>query len=153
MQVLWGCCMRISSILANNYEPSMKAGLYFTKTSNVLFNKSKNLKYITDEIVKVSNEGSRYIEDTQISEAMKKRFMQIPFIKQLAEKFDTFIFFREIPKDESFFKLDHISYSKISWADYSLKNAQSRDFVGKSRNSQLEATKNMLMNIDKNVSI
>ena len=127
----------------NNYAPTMMAGLYFTKTSNVLFNKNPNIKYATDELVKVSKEGSRYIEDTNISQAMKKRFSKIPFIRKLAEQFDTFVHFHETPKGSATSKFKHISYAKISWADYSKKSAETRDFVGMSPFSQESATNEM----------
>ena len=108
--------MRIQSI--DNNAPSMQAGLYFTKNSNVLFNKNTNIKYITDEIVQISQEGTRYIEDVKLSKAIKDRFAQIPFIKELTEKFETFVHFHEAPKDSRTNQFEHVSYAKISWADY-----------------------------------
>ena len=127
----------------NNYAPTMMAGLYFTKTSSVLFNKNPNIKYATDELVKVSKEGSRYIEDTNISQVMKERFSKIPFIKKLAEQFDTFVHFHESPKGSTISKFEHVSYAKISWADYSKKSAEAREFLGMSRLSQ-ESAKNRM---------
>ena len=140
--------MRISSI--NNYEtsPSMKAGLYFTKTSSVLFNKDKNVKYMSNEVVKVSKEGSRYIEDTHILPEMKERFAKIPFIRDLAEKFDTFVHFHETSKGERTNQFEHVSYAKVSWADYSKQYAEKREFIGRSPISQELATSKMFMNIE-----
>lgn len=140
--------MRISSI--NNFEtnPSMKAGLYFTKTSSVLFNKDKNVKYMSNEVVKVSKEGSRYIEDTCISPETKERFAKIPFIRDLAEKFDTFLHFHQTPKGERTNQFEHVSYTKVSWADYSKKLTEKREFVGRSPITQELATEKMFKNIE-----
>ena len=126
-----------------NYTPTMRAGLYFSKNSNVLFNKNTNIKYVTDEIVKVSKEGSRYIEDTNISQVMKERFSTIPFIKKLAEQFDTFVHFHETPKGSIISKFEHVSYAKISWADYSKKFAETKEVVGMNSFSQEKARNEM----------
>ena len=139
--------MRIQSIDKNN--PSMKAGLYFTKKSSVLYNKSKNLKFITNEPVKVSKEGTRYIEDNVIPQSIKDRFASIPFIKELSEKFDTFIFYREIPKNHyNNSGFHNISYAQIGWADYSKVMAERRDVQGCSPISQEIATEKMFKNLE-----
>ena len=83
--------MKINSIDKYRIQPSMQAGLYFCKTSNVIFNKNANYK--TEEIVKISQDGFKYTEETRIPQIIKEKFAKIPFIKNLAEKFDTFIFF------------------------------------------------------------
>ena len=140
--------MRISSV--NNFEinPSMKAGLYFTKTSSVLFNKDKNVKYITNEVVKISKEGSRYIEDGSILPEIKERFAKISFIRDLAEKFDTFVHFHETPKSKRTNQFEHVAYAKVSWADYSKESAEKREFIGRSPISQELATDKMFKNIE-----
>ena len=139
--------MRIQSI-ENRYTPSMKAGLYFSKTSNVLFNQNASIKYATDEIVKISKEGSRYIEDTAISQTIKDRYAKIPFIKELSEKFDTFVHFHETAKGGHANQFNYISYTKVSWADYSKKQAEQRDFIGQSPVSQELATEKMFRNVE-----
>ena len=139
--------MRIQSI-ANN-SPSMKSGLYFTKTSNVLFNKNPDIKYMTDEIVKVSKEGSRYIEDTKISQTLKDRFAQIPLVKELAAKFDTFIHFHEIQKGGKNSQFENVSCTQIIWADSKKPSIEKREFVGRSPLSKESATDKMLQNIEK----
>lgn len=126
--------MRIN--FRSNSAPSMKAGLYFSKTSNVLFNQNPNINYVTNEVVKISKEGSRYIEDTTIPQVIKKYFAEIPFIKELAQKFDTFIHFCKVPKGGRFNKSEFVAYAKISWADYSKKYAEQKDFIGTSTVSQ-----------------
>ncbi len=139
--------MRIQSI-KNYHAPSMKSGLYFTKTSSVLFNQDPTIKYATNSVINVSKEGSRYIKDTQIPQKIKDKFSEIPFIKELAEKFDTFIHFHETPKGSNYNQFEHVSYAKISWADYSQKYAQHRNFVGRSPISQDLATEKMFKNIE-----
>lgn len=141
--------MHIQSIDSFNQNPAMKAGLYFTKKSNVIYNKDLNIKYATDEIVKVSKEGSRYIEDNLIPQSIKDRFAKIPFIKDLSEKFDTFIYFREIPKEHKNNSGFHnISFAQIGWADYSKGMAQKREVQGCSPISQEIATDKMFKNLE-----
>lgn len=137
--------MHIQSI--NSYNPSSK-GLYFTKVSSVLFN--KNAKYITQEPVKTSEKGIRYIENTEISKSLKERFLKIPFIKELSENFDTFIFFREIPKGhKNNFLKEHMAFTKISWADFSKEYAQVRRVDGHSPVSEDLALEKMFKNLEK----
>ena len=130
----------------NSYNPSSK-GLYFTKISSVLFN--KNAKYITQEPVKTSEKGIRYIENTEIPKNIKDRFLKIPFIKELSENFDTFIFFREIPKGHrNNFLKEHIACTKISWADFSKEYAQVRRVDGHSPVSEDLALEKMFKNLE-----
>ena len=138
--------MKINSIDNYRIQPSMQAGLYFSKTSNVIFNKNANYK--TEEIVKLSQEGFKYIEDTKTPQIIKEKFAKIPFIKNLAEKFDTFIFFREIPKG-AYKNFDNFSYTKISWGDTTKKMAEIRRAEGNSPISQTLATEKMFKNIEK----
>ena len=140
--------MHVQSV-KEQYNPSMKAGLYFTKKTSVLYNKDPKIKFCTDEIVKVSEEGTRYIEDKLIPQSLKDRFANIPFIKELSEKFDTFVFFREIPKDSKTNGGFHnLSYAQIGWADYSKKMAQKRAVQGCSPISQELATEKMFKNLE-----
>lgn len=141
--------MRIQSIDNSKQNLSMKAGLYFTKNSNVLYNKDINIKYLTNEVVKVSKEGSRYIEDNLIPQSIKERFANNPFIKGLSEKFDTFVFFREVPKEhKSNSGFHNISFAQIGWADYSKGMAQKREVQGCSPISQEIATDKMFKNLE-----
>ena len=139
--------MHIQSI--NSYNPSTK-GLYFSKVSNVLFN--KDAKYITQKQVKISEHGIRYIEDTSIPQKIKERFQNNPFIKELAEQFDTFVFFRELPKGhENNLGWGHFSYAKISWADFSKNMAQKRTVDGNSAISVNFATDKMFKNLEQKI--
>ena len=113
----------------------------------MLFN--KNTKYITQEQVKISERGIRYIENTGIPQNIKERFQNNPFIKELAEQFDTFVFFRELPKGhENNFGWEHFSFAKISWADFSKKMAEQRNVQGSSPISQELATDKMFKNLE-----
>ena len=140
--------MRINNELG--ISPSMKKGLYFSKKSNVIYNINPKFEYITDEVVKVSEDGSRYIEDNLILPSIKERFAKIPFIKELAEKFDTFVFFREIPKEDNC-NFNHLTYAIIGWADYSKEAAQRKAVIGRSTSSQKLATEDMFNNLEKGI--
>ena len=142
--------MRIQSIEHySKHAPVMKAGLYFTKNTNVIYNKDLDVRFLTDEIVKVSKEGSRYIEDNSISQRIKDRFARIPFINELSEKFDTFVFFRELPKEHKNNSGFHnISLARIAWTDNSKKMSERREVRGYSPISQEFATEKMFKNIE-----
>ena len=59
-----------------------------------MVNKNPKITYSNPaDVVKVSEQGIRYIEDRMISEEMKERFKSNLFIRELSKKFDTFVFF------------------------------------------------------------
>lgn len=141
--------MRIQSIDNSKQSPTMKAGLYFTKKSNALFNRDPNIKFITKDVVKVSKDGLRYIEDNLIPQNIKDRFVKNPFIKELSEKFDTFVFYRELPKGhKNNFGCENIAFAKISWADSTQSHVQMRAVNGYSPVSKDLAIDKMFTNLE-----
>lgn len=134
-----------------NNEINFKNGLFFTKSSSVLFNKSENVSYLSEEIVKKSPTGARYIENTSISASVKEAFAKIPFIKNLAEKFDTFVWFSHIPKESANEKFQTIA--KISWADYSKSKAEERMAFAESKISEKDSFEKLVGNIEKEIFI
>ena len=130
---------------------NFKNGLFFTKSSSVLFNKSENVSYLSEEIVKKSPTGARYIENTSISASVKEAFAKIPFIKNLAEKFDTFVWFSHIPKESANEKFQTIA--KISWADYSKSKAEERMAFAESKISEKDSFEKLVGNIEKEIFI
>ena len=141
--------MEIQTI--NNNRVSFSKGLYFTKTPYILFNKKTPINYFANEKFKynlynskisTSKEGFRYIEDDIISLSMKKKISDASFIKDLSEKFDTFVvahkpsFIDEVKK--------YTSVLEIFWADYSKDEAQNEVVIGHSKNSESCAVDNML---------
>ena len=142
-------CYYIFAIREKNYAyPINRKSLYTFYEGRTLFNQNASIKYATDEIVKISKEGSRYIEDSAISQTIKDRYAKIPFIKELSEKFDTFVHFHETAKGGHANQFNYISYTKVSWADYSKKQAEQRDFIGQSPVSQELATEKMFRNVE-----
>ncbi len=135
--------MHISKI---NNGINFKSGLFFTKSSSVLFNKSENVSYLSEEIVKKSPTGARYIENTGLSQEIKDAFSKIPFVKNLAEKFDTFVWFSHIPKESANEKFQTIA--KISWADYSKSKAEERMAFAESKISEKDSFENLIDNIN-----
>ena len=134
-----------------NNDINFKSGLFFTKSSSVLFNQSKELNYLSEEIVKKSPTGVRYIENTKLSQEIKDAFFKIPLIKNLAEKFDTFIWFSQIPKDYK--EAPFLATAKIMWADYSKLQAESRMAYGASIVSEKDSFEKMIKNIEKEIFI
>jgi len=137
--------MQVSKI---NYQntPKFKAGLYFSKVSNVIFNKEAN--YITNKPVKVSSDGFKYIEDTELPEEMKKRFANIPFIYDLAQKFDTFIW-TSFSRDSICGK--NAVVTKVSWGDSSQKYAPQKYVVTHSEKSKEDSINKMFENLEKGI--
>lgn len=129
-----------------NNEINFKNGLYFTKSSSVLFNKSNEVNYLSEEIVKKSPTGARYIENTGLSQEIKDTFSKIPFIKNLSEKFDTFVWFSHIPKESANEKFQTIA--KISWADYSKTKAEERMAYATSNVSEKDSFDILIKNIE-----
>ena len=136
--------MRIQAI-ENNINSK---GVYFTKIPNVKFDKTQNAN--KSSIAKVSEQGFRYVENKTISKEIKEKFLSNPFIKELSEKFDTFIFFREIPKNHpnNMQYNSHFSFAKISWTDLSKEGTEIRQVYGNSPISQKAATDAMFKNLE-----
>ena len=138
--------MRIQHI---DSSPSSK-GLYFTRVSNVLFNKNHNINYVTKDAVKYSENGYRYIEDRTITKEVKERFSFMPFVRELSKKFDTFVFFSELPKGHpNNLGNTHFSFARITWADSTKGHNELRVVSGNSPVSQECATKAMFDNLSK----
>ena len=129
-----------------NNEIHFKNGLYFTKSSSVLFNKSNEVNYLSEEIVKKSPTGARYIENTGLSQEIKNAFSKIPFIKNLSEKFDTFVWFSKIPKENK--NEQFMTVAKISWADYSKPKAEERMAYATSNVSEEDSFDILIKNIE-----
>ena len=71
----------------NNSSSINAKGLYFTRASNVLFNKNPKINFQNPiDVVKKSEQGFRYIEDRTVSEKLKDRFMSIPFYKRFVRE-------------------------------------------------------------------
>ena len=148
--------MQIQSISNNfnNNKTSFKAGLYFAKSPYILFNKKTPISYFADKRfvynfynskISTSKEGLRYIEDDKISFDMKREIATMPVIKDLSEKFDTFVvsykprFIKELKK--------YSSLIDIFWADYSKEQAQNKLVIGYSEKSESGAVADMMRNL------
>ena len=92
--------MKVQAINTNNYQqnkPSFKA-LYFSK-------KVPTLKY-NYENQKITATGLKYVEDTsaKLTQEIKEAIAENPFIKRVAEKFDTFVDYMGTKFSDSFNK-------------------------------------------------
>lgn len=122
-----------------------RSGLYFSKSSQVLFNKTLN--FVNKEGVKISEGGYQYKEHTRIPESIKDMFRRSPFLKTLSKNFDTFVWFDTIPKDGNYDH--HLAVAKILWADPTKKYAQTREIVCTSKKSTAAALKKIFEALDK----
>ena len=75
----------------NSYNPNMKA-LYFAKTTPLC---NKSLNYVNKADQKISKNGFKYLEDKVTDKSIKKRIANIPFVKEMAKKFETFVVYTE----------------------------------------------------------
>ena len=119
-------------------------GIYFSHISNICFNKTA--KFTNKEGVKISEEGYKYIEQTQLSKQIKDKFKNNKFIKNISEKFDTFIWFEEIQKNKSA-GLPNVSMAKVMWHNPIEKYPQIRPFLGTSNISKEDALEKMFNKI------
>ena len=140
--------MQLHPIGTPNNTPTMRAGLYFAKKSDLFLNKNTNIKHTTNEVIKISKEGYKFIEDRLIPETIKKRFARIPFIEELSKRFDTFIFYREIPKNKKRNPFNHLSLVKLIWKDNIKNETEIREAIGISPISQDLATNQMFIELE-----
>ena len=141
-----------SSILNNNIP--FKKGLYFAKTPYILFNKKTPINYFANEKFKynifnseilTSKEGFRYIKDDITSADIKKEVTNLPFIKDLAERFDTFVVCHKPSFIDNLKK--YSSVLEVFWADYSKGQVQNEVVIGYSKKSETAAVENMIHNL------
>ena len=119
---------------------SFTSGLYFSRASNVCFNKDAN--FVNKTCMKISESGYKYWESIAVPQPIKERFVNNEFIKALAEKFDTFIWFKEIPANGELGN-GNIALAKIWWADTNKKAAQVKVIMGISKDSRTAALESM----------
>lgn len=130
---MWGFIMQVQSV--NNYNLLFGSGLYFV-ADKVSFD--KGIELANKAGVKVSQEGYKYIEKTNLSAPVIKRFKNNKFINSLAEKFDTFVLYEEIPQNKKY-SSNHIVMAKVWWFD-TIKNLQQyKGARGVSRTSKEKA--------------
>ena len=151
--------MQIQSISSNlnnnnNNNISFKNGLYFAKTPYILFNKKTPINYFANEKFKynifnseilTSKEGFRYIKDDITPADIKKEVTNLPFIKDLAERFDTFVVCHKPSFIDNLKK--YSSILEVFWADYSKGQVQNEVVIGYSKKSETDAVKNMIHNL------
>lgn len=123
---------------------SFTNGLYFSKASNVCFNKTA--EFVNKSGMKVSKDGYKYIEQV-LPKNVQSMFEKNPFIKGLAEKFDTFIWFSKIPKNSVIDGSSNIALAKVMWADTTKDKAQTKMFFGISHESIKDAQNKLFDNI------
>ena len=126
-----------------NNSTNFGKGLYFSASSQIIFN--KNFSFIHKKNVKSSKEGARYIQDTEISKKIKKQFAYNPVIKDLTEKYDTFVFFKELEDVGPDKKPWFLSFADIIWKDGSIVFKR---VTGNSETSKKDARKAMFRKLE-----
>lgn len=129
--------MRVQKL---NNNTTFTNGVYFSKASNICFDKGGN--FVNPKaFVRTSENGYKYIEDISIPEILKKRLLENEYIKNLAQQFDTFIWHKQFPVDKKK-NNGYISMVKIWWADLSKAKGQ-KEIIGVSKTNTDEALENM----------
>ena len=121
---------------------SFQRGLYFTENPIVLFDKSAKSDFFAKKLVATSKDGFCYVANKMVPNNVKLAIANNEFVKELTEKFDTFVFVRKPFRCSAFD--NYCSHMKIKWFD-SLKNTvETRDVVGVSSASKKMALNTML---------
>lgn len=121
---------------------SFQRGLYFTDSPKVLFDKSLKVDDFMKKVVSTSEDGFRYVENKLVPNNLKDTISNCSFIKDLAEKYDTFVYVRKPFKCPDF--ENYCSHMKIKWFDSSKNKVETRDVVGLSNDSRKFALNAML---------
>ncbi|GEM_PF-3030591 len=116
--------------ISNYYNPSAK-GLYFAD-KYPLFNPRSNYtkSYLKGKELLFSENGYRYVENKEISQELKEKLSNIPFIKYLSEKYDTFIINKIIRNTNPFDSNRLVSSTEVIWAKPKKKYPQSVTATG-----------------------
>lgn len=135
--------MKISKI---NYQNQINMqGLYFTKgtpkfNENLCFPAHKNSKY--------TESGVRYVEDKLIPKDLKEKFANLKIVKDLSEKFDTFIQYVSIGNINNKSK-NYSSFAYIRYDDKSTPRAKELIAFADGHNIK-ESTEKLLKAIKEN---
>ncbi|MBO5434359.1 hypothetical protein J6A31_00860 [bacterium] len=136
--------MNINSINTNQQRNlSFQKGLYFVDSPSVVFDKNKKVEsFLRHVFWKNSDDGFLYVENKSVPQKVKSAISNDSFVKDLAEKFDTFVYVRKPFKCPDFD--NYCSHMKIKWFDSSKNTVETRDVVGLSQESKKTALTTML---------
>jgi len=136
--------MHINLINTNQQRNlSFQKGLYFVDNPTVIFDKNKKVESSLRRVFwEKSNDGFLYVENKSVPQKVKSAISNDAFIKDLAEKFDTFVYVRKPFKSPDF--NNYCSHMKIKWFDSSKNAIETRDVVGISQESKKTALTTML---------
>jgi len=136
--------MNINSINTNQQRNlSFQKGLYFVDSPSVVFDKNKKVEsFLRHVFWEKSDDGFFYVENKSVPQKVKSAISNDSFVKDLAEKFDTFVYVRKPFKCPDFD--NYCSHMKIKWFDSSKNTVETRDVVGLSQESKKTALTTML---------
>ena len=131
-----------------NYSVNSK-GVYFTTSkpmrpiTELVTRKTKN------SIIKTSEQGIRYAEDTKIKPEIKEKFNRINWINKLAENKDVFVFFKTIRKRTKDSPYKYETLVDIRYLGKDGLNTEGRIVIGASNLTAESAAKNMFSQLRK----
>ena len=131
-----------------NYSVSSK-GLYFTTSkplrplTELVTRKTKN------NIIKTSEQGIKYLEDTGIEPEIQEKFTKIDWINKLTENKDVFVFFKTIRKRAKDSPYRYETLVDIRCLGQDGLKTEGRIVIGASNLSAERSTQNMLRQLRK----
>lgn len=134
--------MKIDFTHNQQQNTSFQKGVYFVKNPSIIFEKKQKVIVAHKDIFSVSQDGFKYIENKNIKADLKNRITNAPFIKELAEKFDTFVYLSK-PLKNDYYNKKYYSHMKIKWAEN-----KKCDVIGGSADSAKAAVASMLNNLE-----
>ena len=136
--------MNINPINTNQQRNlSFQKGLYFVDDPTVIFEKNEKVEsFLRHVFWEKSDDGFLYVENKSVPQKVKLAISNDSFVKDLAEKFDTFVYVRKPFKCPDFD--NYCSHMKIKWFDSSKNTVETRDVVGLSQESKKTALTTML---------
>ena len=123
---------------------AFKSGVYFSKSANIYLKNTGT--QINNAVTKVSENGYEYLENTSITKPLRDKFLKNKFVKKLAERFDTFVWFEQVPANKKIGS-GYIAMARILWADPSKNALQSKGVRGISRSTSQRAVDNMFKDL------
>ena len=131
-----------------NYSVSSK-GLYFTTSKPLRPLTELGARKTTNNIIKISEQGIKYVEDTGIKPEVKEKFAKINWINKLAENKDVFVFFKTIRKRAKDSPYKYETLVDIRYLGQDGLKTEGRVVIGASNLSAESATKNIFRQLRK----
>lgn len=120
--------------------------IYFVKYKPVFNKKLTYTQSVKNECMQTTKAGIKYIEDINISNDLKNAIKNIPCLKKLSEKFETFIQYDEKPTNTT--KKGYSSKINIYHKEKEYSQTKINTIEGFDNNSYAKARENCINNLE-----